>query len=253
MLEHLEDLDAHRPFRGFRYILPHKDGVNAWYSTSGRPVFDENQSFAGYRGVSNNITAQVNLEDALREVSNVASAANEAKSEFLSSMSHELRTPLNSILGFGQLLELDNEHPLSADQADGVRQILKGGKHLLKLIGQVLDLSRIEQGHLSVSLEDIDPGEVLEDCLSLVRQQARPKGLSVERTGLDDQTLPILQADTADIVDGHGRLMRIIQRHGRRVAQTAAYAGARPREKVYLARKFGDAYLTYKTRVRRWI
>ena len=195
MLEHLKSLDAHLPFRDFRSIVPRKDGAIAWHSTNARPVFDENQNFAGYRGAGNDITSQVNLENALREASDNASAANQAKSEFLSSMSHELRTPLNGILGFGQLLEMDDEHPLSTDQKEGVRQILKSGNHLLELIDQVLDLSRIEQGHLSVTLEDIDPSDVLEDCLSLVRQQALSRGLSVERSGLNDQTLPILRAD----------------------------------------------------------
>jgi signal transduction histidine kinase len=92
-------------------------------------------------------------------------------------MNHELRTPLNSIIGFSQLLGLEGEQPLSKDQTEGVEQILKAGNHLLELINHVLDLSRIEQGHLSVSIEYIDPSDVLEDCLSLVARQARERAI----------------------------------------------------------------------------
>src|SRR2546423_10507815 len=81
-----------------------------------------------------------------------AERANLAKDEFLSRMSHELRTPLNAVLGFAQLLERD---PLSEEQADGVRQILRGGRHLLALIDEVLDISRISAGHLALSSEPV--------------------------------------------------------------------------------------------------
>src|SRR5207245_80686 len=70
------------------------------------------------------------------------------KSEFLSRMSHELRTPLNAILGFGQLLEMDQLPP---EHEESVQQILRGGRHLLVLIDEVLDIARIETGHLALS------------------------------------------------------------------------------------------------------
>ena len=77
-----------------------------------------------------------------------AERANRAKSEFLSRMSHDLRTPLNAVLGFAQLLEMDN---LTADQRESVRQIFEAGRHLLGLMNEVLDISRIETGHPALS------------------------------------------------------------------------------------------------------
>ena len=101
--------------------------------------------------------ARLSREDAER--------ANRAKSEFLSRMSHELRTPLNAILGFGQLLEMDG---LDEERADSVQQILRGGRHLLDLINEVLDIARIESGRLSMSLEPIALAEALREALDLI-------------------------------------------------------------------------------------
>ena len=101
-----------------------------------------------------------------------AERANQAKSEFLSAMSHELRTPLNAVLGFGQLLEIDSEQPLVGFQVEAVDQILNGGRHLLNLVDDVLNLSKIEEGKLALNIEDIDVGSVIEKCLSALRPLA---------------------------------------------------------------------------------
>jgi signal transduction histidine kinase/ActR/RegA family two-component response regulator len=103
-----------------------------------------------------------------------AEHANRAKSEFLSRMSHELRTPLNAVIGFAQLLELDD---LEGDQREGVEQILKAGRHLLELINEVLDISRIESGTISMSVEPVHVGSVLADALSLIRPLADAAGV----------------------------------------------------------------------------
>jgi signal transduction histidine kinase/ActR/RegA family two-component response regulator len=108
-------------------------------------------------------------EAAVRQAQEAAEAANRSKSEFLSRMSHELRTPLNAVLGFGQLLELDE---LTAEQAEAVGHILKGGRHLLDLIDEVLDISRIETGRLALSPEPVLVSELLRDTVDLVRPLA---------------------------------------------------------------------------------
>jgi PAS domain S-box-containing protein len=93
----------------------------------------------------------------------LAEDASKAKSEFLSSMSHELRTPLNSILGFAQLLQRDKKAPLNDKQQEKLKHVLSGGEHLLRLIDDILDLSRIEAGRVMVSPEPVDVASVLED------------------------------------------------------------------------------------------
>jgi PAS domain S-box-containing protein len=120
-------------------------------------------------GISEDITDRKLAERAAEEARAQAEHANQAKSEFLSRMSHELRTPLNAVIGFAQLLALDELDPR---QQEGVEQILKGGRHLLELINEVLDISRIESGTMSMSLESVHLGSVLADALSLIRPLA---------------------------------------------------------------------------------
>ncbi len=105
-----------------------------------------------------------------------AENANRSKSEFLSRMSHELRTPLNAVLGFAQLLELDE---LTDRQEASVAQIAKGGRHLLDLINEVLDVSRIETGNLGLSCEPVLPSEVVSDVLDLVRPLALDRSITL--------------------------------------------------------------------------
>jgi PAS domain S-box-containing protein len=108
------------------------------------------------------LTEDVRLAGELRAALAAADAANDAKSEFLSSMSHELRTPLNAILGFAQLLQRDRKEPLSERHRGRVDQIVRGGEHLLRLIDDILDLARIErQGGVSISSEPVDVVEAV--------------------------------------------------------------------------------------------
>jgi PAS domain S-box-containing protein len=118
------------------------------------------------------LTDDVLIAAELREARAVAEAASEAKSEFLSSMSHELRTPLNAILGFAQLLGRDRKEPLSERHRERVAQILRGGEHLLRLIDDILDLSRIEAGHVSISTETVSVAEVLEEVRTTLEPTA---------------------------------------------------------------------------------
>jgi len=106
--------------------------------------------------------------------------ASRAKTEFLSSMSHELRTPMNAVLGFAQLLQMNPQVPLHEKQADSVDQILKAGNHLLELINEILDLSRIEAGRINLNVEEVDPHDVLIDCVSYVTPLANRKGVTLQ-------------------------------------------------------------------------
>jgi len=120
----------------------------------------------------------------LSEATAEAGRANRAKSEFLSRMSHELRTPLNAILGFGQLLEMD---ALSERQAEGVGHILRAGRHLLGLINEVLDISRIEAGRLSLSLEPVPVRETVGQAMQLVQPTASALAVTVRVETIDER------------------------------------------------------------------
>ncbi len=118
------------------------------------------------------ITERVKNEQALIAAKEEAERANRAKSEFLSRMSHELRTPMNAILGFAQLLDTDTQHPLDSTQRSRVQELLRGGHHLLALINEVLDLSRIEAGAMQLELGAVALAPIIEDCLRLVEPMA---------------------------------------------------------------------------------
>jgi signal transduction histidine kinase len=119
------------------------------------------------------------------EAKREADRANTAKSEFLSRMSHELRTPLNAILGFGQLLQLDD---LAEEQAEGVDHIVRAGQHLLGLINEVLDLARIESGHVALSPEPVGVYEVIKDTVDLIGPLAAERALRIDAPSPPDCT-----------------------------------------------------------------
>ena len=129
--------------------------------------------------VIEDITARKKGEAAML-AAQAAERANMAKSQFLSHMSHELRTPLNSVVGFSQLLQLDRSQPLSATQRAHVSQIESAGSHLLSMINDLLDMSRIESGTVSMSLESVDLRQAIDEAISLVSRSAADADLRVQ-------------------------------------------------------------------------
>jgi len=108
-----------------------------------------------------------------------AENANQSKSQFLSSMSHELRTPMNAIMGFGQLLTMETDHDLSESQQENVNEIVKAGSHLLELINEVLDLAKVESGHIDLSIETVAIDEVILESLQLITPLAGKRGIEI--------------------------------------------------------------------------
>ena len=162
-----------------RYVA--KDGRRIWVQSVVSALRDESGESRRIVGVAEDITEQLRLAESER-ARETAEAANRAKSDFLSRMSHELRTPLNAMLGFAQLLEMDQRSPLSPNQRPWVGQIQQAGWHLLEMINDVLDLSRIEAGTLRLQLQDIDLPEQVEASLALVSQEAQRRGLTITHT-----------------------------------------------------------------------
>ena len=128
-----------------------------------------------------------------------AESANRAKSDFLSSMSHELRTPLNAIIGFSQLLELNPQEPLSNKQREHTGHVITSGEHLLGLINQVLELSKIETGIIDVSLEDVGPGDVISGSLDIVHVLAEENDVQIDNRAAG-QSLPLLRTDRSRLL-----------------------------------------------------
>ncbi len=110
----------------------------------------------------------------------IAQKANEAKSEFLGRVSHELRTPMNAILGFAQVLQRDKKNPLTDDQKDSVDKLFSAGTHLLELINEVLDLSRIENGNIKLSLEVVDMIPIVDNVISISQPLTTAQGISID-------------------------------------------------------------------------
>ncbi|MDO9315113.1 MAG: CHASE domain-containing protein [Burkholderiaceae bacterium] len=155
--------------RQTRYVAP--DGHAVWVQCSVSLLRDESGRPQRIVSVAEDITEHLRLAEAVR-AREAAEASNRAKSEFLSRMSHELRTPLNAMLGFAQLLELEDRPALGSAQRAWVGQIQQAGWHLLEMINDVLDLSRIESGNLRMELETLDLPELLAATRSLVEQSA---------------------------------------------------------------------------------
>jgi PAS domain S-box-containing protein len=127
--------------------------------------------------ISTDITERKRSDQAMSIARREAERADRAKSEFLSRMSHDLRTPLNAMLGFAELLDMDN---LTADQRESVTQILEAGRHLLNLMNEVLDITSIESGNLTLSPEAVAIPEIVDRMVTLMRPLAAPRQIDVQ-------------------------------------------------------------------------
>jgi len=167
--------------RRTRYVT--RDGRELWVASIITQQRDADGMARRLVGVVQDITGDIRLEEAERARES-AEAANRAKSDFLSRMSHELRTPLNAMLGFAQLLELDEQHRLAARQGQWVAQIQSAGWHLLEMINDVLDLSRIESGSLRLQLARLDVQSLVDESVGLVSRQAQERGVRFVVSGV---------------------------------------------------------------------
>ncbi|MBT9483941.1 PAS domain S-box protein [Sediminibacterium sp.] len=193
-----------------------KDGTYYWEQATIGPIMNDDGVITHYIAIKEDITERKRIQDELKDLNlhleekikertldlenaNVslinankeAQEANKAKIDFLSKMSHELRTPMNSILGFGQLLQMGELTPV---QEKGVQHILDSGKHLLNLINEVLDISRIESGRISISVEPIEVYEVINEIKDSLLFSANQKNISLN-TQLNNTVPTYIRAD----------------------------------------------------------
>ncbi|MFA6902484.1 MAG: PAS domain-containing protein, partial [Gallionellaceae bacterium] len=153
------------------------DGEVRYVHELARGEFDADGRMCRMRGTVQDVTDLKLAELAMLQAKEAAEAGSRAKSEFLASMSHELRTPLNAILGFSQLFIMDDELPQKT--RENSRQIEHAGKHLLSLVNDLIDLSRIEANKMGLSLEAVKLKEVVCDSLAMVQSMAHDKGVKI--------------------------------------------------------------------------
>ena len=189
----------------FDESIPVSDETHTYISVK-FPLLDKDGQLYAVGSISTDITERIRMELALqtaydelehkiaertadlKTARDEAVRANQAKSEFLSRMSHELRTPLNAVLGFSQLLQMDTES-LSPDQSQGVEEIIRGGNHLLRLINDILDLSKIEANKLEVHMQPVPLVPLVSECIKLVKPllEQRRLVLNDRVSGMDER------------------------------------------------------------------
>ena len=154
-----------------------------YWENIGVPQFDESGEIIGCIEISRNITDRMQItrkleaaNKTLKETKEAAEAANLAKSTFLASMSHELRTPLNAVLGFAQLMQ--NSREATPEQRVNLEIITRSGEHLLNLINNVLDISKIESGRIELEESPHDLHQMIQEVKSLMHVRAHEKGLA---------------------------------------------------------------------------
>jgi PAS domain S-box-containing protein len=187
-----EKIAANRaPFVAFENIMVHKNGSQVLVETSGVPLYDAKGNFMGYQGCDCDVTNRKRVEKELKdyasalEITNksletyyaAAQAATKAKSEFLANMSHEIRTPMTAILGFTDIL-LENLR--STFEIEAAQTIKRNGDYLLKLINDILDLSKIEAGRLVVERTTCSPVTIAADIVTMMNVRATAKRLQIE-------------------------------------------------------------------------
>jgi len=158
-------------------IRPGADGKPIWLDISKLPIHDSQGRAIGLLGVLEDITQRKLAEETLKEAKQQAEQANRVKSQFLANMSHELRTPLNAILGFTQVLQRDRS--LNREQQSYINIISNSGEHLLNLINDILDMSKIEAGRMTLNETACDLYHLLDTLEEMLEIKAIAKGLSL--------------------------------------------------------------------------
>ncbi len=186
-IEAMRTLSAGSPVHAFENRYRCKDGSYKWISWSSFPLIEEKLIYA----VARDVTESKRMVELLRDAKRKAEASDQAKSDFLANMSHELRTPLNSIIGFGEVLADRLFGPLNEKQQTYVANVLESAQHLLSLINDVLDLSKVEAGRMDFVPTAFALRDALESSVGMFREKAAQHriALSLAMTAQEDLTI----------------------------------------------------------------
>ena len=169
-----------------------QNGDETVVSYNAATFHDRDRKLQGVFAAARDVTERKRFERALQEKNLELEHASSMKSEFLATMSHELRTPLNAIIGFSEALKDGLAGPLSDTQQEYIGDIFTSGQHLLSLINDILDLSKVEAGMMTLELEAVDLASLLSGSLSIVKEKALSQRITLELETADDLGLPLL-------------------------------------------------------------
>ncbi|MEG4801615.1 response regulator [Microcoleus sp. ARI1-B5] len=178
--EFVAQLDDRRQVSKFESQIYRRDGSTIWISENARSICDENGSVLYYEGTVTDITHRKQAESAMQSALEAAESANRAKSTFLANMSHELRTPLNAIIGYSEMLQEEAEESGDETFVADLEKIRGAGKHLLSMIDDILDISKIEAGRMDLYLENFDIHALIESAVATARPLVEKNGNTVE-------------------------------------------------------------------------
>ena len=195
--EFIAQLGAVRQVSKFESQVYRRDGSTIWISENARSICDESGSVLYYEGTVQDITAGKLAESALHQALEAAESANRAKSTFLANMSHELRTPLNAIIGYSEMLTEEAEELGDEAFVPDLEKIRGAGKHLLSMIDDILDISKIEAGRMDLYLETFDIHALIESAVATARPLVEKNGNTLEVNCRDN--LDTMHADMTKV------------------------------------------------------
>ncbi len=175
-----QTITSGRPWHG-TFCNEDKNGTMYWEHASISPVRDPQGNVTHFVAVKENITRLLQYENELKKAKESAERANRAKSDFLANMSHELRTPLNAIIGFSEVLKEQYFGPLVDKQEEYVDDIMESGRHLLSLINDILDLSRVEAGKTELELSQVNISQLIDNSLIMIKEKASKHQIALEK------------------------------------------------------------------------
>jgi len=185
-IKFLRDMAALDIAKSCEVQIRKKNGDVIWVTENVRPVKDDDGNLLFYEGSMEDVDQRRKAEIELKKAKVQSDLANRAKSEFLANMSHELRTPLNSVIGFSEIIKNESFGPLpNAEYKDYALNIFDSGNRLLRVINEILDVSRIEAGERTLNETSVSVSEVVQSCLDMMDTKIKGHGLRVDNKAQD--------------------------------------------------------------------